>query len=163
MSQHQTKFQRANVAASFDNQDAAEEALLDLRSVGLPDERIGYFSPGGDGRMVDGLATHHRFGASVLGAVLGGALALAVVYLVDRSGAGGPDLVGLGSTFVFAGMCFGGFALGLRGLWVERDDAVIPTDAPFVMTVESGGKSGLVREILRRRGGHEMPTGHLPA
>lgn len=163
MSQHPTKFQRANVAASFDNQDAAEEALLDLRSVGLPDERIGYFSPGRGGHMVDGLAAHHRFGAAVLGSVIGGAVGLGLVYLLYRTGAGGPDLIGLGSTIVFAGMFFGGFALGLRGLWVEHDDAAVPSDAPFVMTVESGGRSGLVREILLRRGGHELHGGHLPA
>jgi hypothetical protein len=55
-----------------------------------------------------------------------------------------------------AGAFAGGAALGFRGVMVEGDDAAIPGDAQYVLTVEAGGNTGVVRDTLRRRGGHEL-------
>jgi len=159
MSHPQTKFQRATVAAAFDSQGGADEALLELRALGFPDSRIGYYyTPGTAGQMVDVLADRNRLVAAVLGGVVGGAIGVGFVYLLHRLGAVDHDLTALATLLGVIGVFAGGAALGFRGVWVERDDAAIPGDAAYVLTVEAGGNGGVVRNTLRRRGGHELPV-----
>jgi hypothetical protein len=158
MSQPQTKFQRATVAAAFDSQGGADEALLELRALGFPDRRIGYFTPGPGRHMIDLLADRNRLVAAVIGGVVGGAIGVGFVYLLHRLGAAGHDPLALYTLLGIIGVFAGGAALGFRGVCVERDDAVIPGDAQYVLTVEAGGNGGAARDTLRRRGGHELPV-----
>ena len=44
MSSHDRKFRAADVVAAFDSQDDADEAVLELREIGVRDDHIGYFS-----------------------------------------------------------------------------------------------------------------------
>jgi hypothetical protein len=164
MRRHESKLQRANVVAGFDSQDSADEALLELRSVGLPDRRIGYYYQAGRGRMVDLLAGRHRFAAAVIWAAVGAAAGVGVVFLLDRAGAAGPDRAGLAVTLGVCGALLLGTAGGIMGLWAERPGDDIPAgDAtPYVMSVEAGGTGGRVWEILCRHGGHAVPHTPVP-
>ena len=161
MSRNESKLARANVVAAFDSQDAADEAVLELRSAGFPDRRIGYFSAGPRGRMEDGLASHHRFAAAVIWGVVGGAIGTGVVLLLHRLGAAGPDPVGMAATIGVCGALGLGVLGGIAGLPARDADAPATGDEPFLLSVEAGGAAGRVWEIVRRRGGHE-PHAHAP-
>lgn len=156
MTRNESKLGRATVVAGFDDQAAAEEALLELRALGLNDDRIGYFASGRGGRMIDHLAGHHRFLASLVWGVVGGAIGAGAVLLLARVGWASPDPVGLAATVGICGALFLGTAGGLWGMGGGPDAAALTTDTPFVLAVNAGSLGGRVQDALTRRGGHEL-------
>ncbi len=164
---HDSKLRRANVVAGFGSQEDADDALLELRNAGIPDRRIGYYHTAEGGRLVDLLANHHRFAATIVWGIVGAALGVGAVYLLDRMGAAGPDPVGMAVTVGACGALFLGTLGEIAGLWTAApgEDAPAPAeaDAPFVMAVEAGGAAGRVAEILHRRGGHDLHPHAPPA
>jgi hypothetical protein len=161
MTRHENKLRRATVVAGFDDQDLADEALLELRSAGLPDGRIGYFCQDRGGRMVDLLSNHHRFAAAMVWGLVGGALGVGIVYGLHLLHAAGPDPVGLAATLGVCGALFLGTLGGLSGVGAD-DEAPLSLDAPYILTVETAA-ADRVWEIIHRRGGHELRPHSVPA
>lgn len=154
MTRNDSKLGRATVVAGFETQGAADEALLELRALGLGDDRVGYFTPGRGGRMTDHL-TGHRFLAALVWGVVGGVAGAGAVLLLARVGGANPDPGGLAATAGVCGALFLGLAGGLWGTGGGPDGA-LSTDAPFVLAVDAGAAGGRVRDVLARRGGHEL-------
>ncbi|MBN9518436.1 hypothetical protein J0H58_07940 [bacterium] len=164
---HDSKLRRANVVAGFDSQEDADDALLELRNAGIPDRRIGYYYAAEGGRMVDLLANHHRFAATIVWGIVGAALGVGAVYLLDRRGAAGPDPAGMAVTVGICVALFFGTLGEIAGLWTAApgEDAPAPaeSEAPFVMAVDARGAADRVAEILHRRSGYDLPPYAPPA
>jgi len=152
--------EQANVAAGFDNQDDADEALLRLRIAGFRDGRIGYYYPAARGRMTDLLARHHHFAGAVIGAIVGAVLGAWGALLLARWDAldWGVDPIGLATT---CGV-FGALFLGTVGGMIELRTGVAGTFTPdgptpsFVLAVDAGDRADQARSILREYGGFDV-------
>jgi hypothetical protein len=162
MMRHEDKLRRATVVAGFDDQDLADEALLELRSAGVPDQRIGYYCHDRGGRMVDLLSNHHRFAAAVVWGLIGGAVGVGIVYGLYLLHAAGPDPVGLAATLGVCGALFLGTLGGVGGVGPDNE-APLSLDDPYILTVETAGSADRVWEIIHRRGGHELRPHTIPA
>jgi hypothetical protein len=171
MRRHGSKLDNANVVAGFDSQADADEAVHALRSHGLSDSRIGYYTRGEPGQLIDLLARRHRFAGAILGGVIGLLLGAGLGWVLDQRGthdASGIDPRGLAATLAIIGALALGAAGGMAGLWTDRPGALAPGDSadPFLIAVDAGDAQDRVRAILRQRGGHELhprEPAHAPA
>ena len=171
--------QNANVAAAFDSQYDADEAVLELRLVGLRVDRIGYFSWSPTGQVSSMLDRNHWLVASAVGTLVGAAIGV----WVARGGAwwvsryfGDLDPWGFTITCATFLALFGGFFGGVIGSGISRRGSPVPEMGkvvePFVIAVDAGNSRDQARTILRRHGGHEVqiggpavpvPFGHVPS
>jgi hypothetical protein len=165
MRHHTSKLENANVVVAFPIQDEAEEALLDLRSVGFRDSQIGYYFSVGKGLMRDTLANYHRVAATVIWGIIGTAAGLALAWGVYLAGFD-ADWFGLSVTCGTFGFLLVGMLGGMVGLTRPGADsyALAPEGQPpyYIMTVNAGDKRGQVLRMMEQRGGHELePTGEV--
>lgn len=171
------RLHNADVVAVFENQDDADEALLQLRLAGFRDDHIGYFSWHPTVGLTNLLDCDYGAAGSVLGGILGALLGVGLAMLLDARYAavtGASDLLGLAIT------CgtFGSLFIGFLGWWVGASipangveaPAVDPTVGPFIMMVAVGNihddpsaqaAHDRAWDVLQRNGGHELPPGAM--
>ncbi len=166
---HDNKSRQADVVAAFENQDDADEAVLQLRLAGFRDRQIGYTGQLPNGRTMDLLERGHGGAGAVLGGIVGAALGIALVpaltWLLTPSG--GPlDSFGLSVTSAV----FGALFVGSIGVWIgmslPRRGVVAPTghlgDGPFVLAVAAGAERDRAWTILHHHG-HDLSSGAAPS
>jgi hypothetical protein len=173
MQAHDNRPESADVVAVFDSQDDADEAVLELREIGVRDDHIGYFSYTPDGGAINLLDRNYWFAGATLGTIVGGALGAWIARLVAGwvSPYGDLDPWGLVATCIVFAALFGAFAGGLIGMGISRRGVAAPMlgpdTGPFVVAVSAGEARDQVWAVLRRHGGHELSAaahpGHLPA
>lgn len=170
MRAHDSRLHRADVIAVFENQDDADEALLQLRLTGFRDSRIGYFAQQANGSLMSMLSRDYAFAGATVGGILGIALGAALAPLVNRWSAAARDvldLFGISTTMIV----FGALFVGLIGWWIGVSIArtrvaaptIDPAAGPFVLAVAAGNRSEQVRAVFREYGGHELPAGAMTA
>jgi hypothetical protein len=179
MHAHDSRVHSADVVAVFENQDDADEALLQLRLSGFRDDHIGYFSWHPTVGLTDLLERHHGFSGSVLGGILGGFLGVGMAMVLNDWYAaltGAHDFLGLAITC----SVFMALFIGFMGWWIGASFAargvempiLDPAIGPFIMAVSTGdmhddpnASSARARawEVLHRNGGHELsPNAMMP-
>ena len=161
---HHNRSHRADVVVAFENQDDADDAVLQLRLAGFRDTQIGYAGRLRSGRMLDLLERDRSFAGSVLGGIIGAALGIAITPALARllSPSGGPyDLFGLGVTTAVSAALFVGFIGGWIGMSLHRGGTEVPatdpTDGPFILAVAAGEARPRAWEILHHHG-HDLPA-----
>lgn len=154
--------ERADVVAAFDNQDDADEALLQLRLAGFRDKQIGYSGRLLNGQTMDLLERDRSFGGALMGTVIGAALGVAMTPMLARMlsfGDGPNEMFGLGVTAAVCGAMFLGFMGGWIGMGMHRRGVEAPVtdreDGPFVLAVSAGAGRARAWEILHRHG-HDL-------
>jgi len=152
------------VVVAFNNQDDADEAVLQLRLAGFRDTQIGFTGRLPNGRGVDLLERDHSFAGAVLGSIIGAALGVALTpalawLLAPATGA--HDTFGLGVTSAVCGAMFGGFVGGWIGMGMHRRGVEAPVpgaaDGPFILAVSAGDARNQAWEIMHRHG-HDLPS-----
>ncbi len=165
---------KADVVAVFENQDDADEAVLQLRLSGFRDRQIGYYGAHLDGTTEDLLEHDRWFGGAVLGGIVGaalGAVAAPALAWLMAAPTGPHDLFGLAITSAVVGALFLSFVGGWIGMSVTRRSVDLPenstADGAFVLALMAGAARDRAWAIIRRFGGHEphsgMPAPHAPA
>lgn len=153
----------ANVVATFDTQDEADEALLELRLAGFRDGRIAYFARTPTGELTDLLERNFWITGAAIGAIVGALLGVWLARIIP--GWESPyvrrlDAFGLTVTCATFGSlflsCAGGMiGAGIRRRWLATPN-LVPTDAPFIIAVSAGEDRQLAVAALERRGGHDV-------
>ena len=153
---------RADVVAVFENQDDADEALLQLRLAGFRDRQIGFYGAHLDGTSEDLLERDQWFAGAVIGGVAGAAFGVAIAPALAWLMApmtGPHDLFGLSVTCGVFGALFVSFLGAWVGMSVPRRGvdvpAISPADGPFVLAVSAGSAHYRAQEIVHRFGGHD--------
>jgi hypothetical protein len=170
MRAHDGKLHSANVIAVFDNQEDADEAVLQLRLSGFRDRQIGYFSQHPTRGLTDLLEHDREFAGSVIGGIAGAALGVGMAWAINRwfaIGVDAPDIFGLSITLGTFMALFVGFIGWCIGAGVERRavdaPAVDATVGPFVVAVSAGDATDLAWHAIHHHGGHEVPPGVMMA
>jgi hypothetical protein len=165
-----TRSRDANVVATFDSQFDADEAILELRLAEFRDSQIGYFTHSPNGELTDLLERNYWMAGAGLGAIAGAALGVWLARLIpywETHYLRGLDPLGLLITCSVFGALFLGTMGGLIGGATSRRTIAAPaigqTDGPLIVAVRSGEEHDKAAELLRRRGGHVMVSGTLPA
>jgi hypothetical protein len=166
-----TRSRDANVVATFDSQYDADEAILELRLAGFRDSQIGYFTHSPNGELTDLLERNYWIAGAGLGAIAGAALGVWLARLIpqwETQYLRGLDPLGLLITCSIFGALFVGTMGGLIGEGIRRRTAIAApaigqTDGPLIVAVRAGEEHDKAAELLRRRGGHVMVSGTLPA
>ena len=160
----------ANVVASFDSQDDADEAVLELRELGFRDQHIGYFSYSPDGGPIELLDRNHWFAGATVGTIVGGVIGVCIARAVVAVSAGpftGLDPWGLAVAYGVVAALFGEFVGGLIGMGIPRRSMAAPVPGPdtgpFVIAVSAGEARDQARTALSRHGGHELRPEGAPA
>jgi len=153
----------ANVVATFDTQDEADEALLELRLAGFRDRRIGYFARTPAGEMTDLLERNFWITGATIGAIVGALLGVWLARIIP--GWESPyvrriDSFGLMVTCATFGSlflsCAGGMiGAGMRRRWLGMPK-LGPADAPFVIAVAADEDRELAIAVLQHRGAHDL-------
>jgi hypothetical protein len=166
MTAHKDKLHRADVVAMFENQDDADEAVLQLRLAGLSDDHIGYFAQHPVRGLIDLIAHDRRFAGSVLGGVAGTALGVWTAQFVNGWSATFDVLVdsfGLAATLGVTGALFVGFVGWWIGTGISRREVRLPDINPaigaFIVAVSAGALRDRAWSLIRQHGGHELPPG----
>ncbi len=164
---HDNKSPTADVIAAFDNQDDADEALLQLRLAGFRDKQIGYTGRLANGHTTDLMERDHSFAGATLGGIVGAALGVAIAPGLARlmSPPTGPsDLFYLEITCAVFGALFISFVGGWIGMSMHRRGvdapAPAPGDGPFVLAVNSGNARDRAWSILHQHG-HDLASGPI--
>ena len=162
MSHKQNKLTDANVIGGFYIQDEAEEALLELRSVGFRDYQIGYYLSSGEGMMRDYLANYHRTAAAIIWGIIGAAGGM-VLALAIFQGNSHLDWWGLACTCGTFGALLLGTLGGMMGLNPPRVGTFVmaPHDQPqyYIMAVNAGPERNQALAIFEKHGGHQLEVG----
>jgi ABC-type enterochelin transport system permease subunit len=163
MLSHYTRPRDANVVAIFDDQNGADEAVLELRLARFRDHQIGYFSRSSSGELTDLLERNFWIVGSTLGALAGAALGIAIAHVLpawENSYARAIDPLGLAITCATFGVLFASFIGGMIGGSIPRSIVNVPLlgrDAgPFVLAVCTDERQDQALEILRGHGGQEV-------
>jgi hypothetical protein len=166
---HKSKLHKADVITVFENQDDADEAVLQLRLSGFRDAQIGYFAQHEHG-LTDLLDHDREFAGSVIGGVTGAVLGVGMAKVMNEwfaSMVGASDFFGLAITLASFGALFVGFIGWCIGVAIPRPavaaPAVDPNVGPFILAVESGDTPELARSIMHEYGGHDLPPGAMLA
>jgi|GEM_PF-7049300 len=179
MQPHDSRLHNADVAAVFENQDDADEALLQLRLSGFRDDHIGYFAWHPTAGLTNLLDRDHGAAGSILGGILGAFLGVGLAYLLNTRYAevtGAHDFLGLAITCA----TFASLFIGFLGWWVGASiaargveaPAIDPAVGPFIMMVSIGNihdkpdaqeAHDRAWAVLHRNGGHELPPGAIMA
>ncbi len=170
MNSHDSRLHNADVVAAFENQDDADEAVLQLRATGFHDNQIGYFAWQLNGSLMDLLDRHYGFAGSVIGGIAGALLGVGAAPLLDEWSIRVMDLhdpLGLAITLG----TFGALFVGFIGWWIGASmmrrgveaPAVVPTAGSFVVAVSAGDARELAWAAIRQHGGHELPPGAMMA
>jgi hypothetical protein len=160
----------ANVIAVFENQDDADEAVLQLRLSGFRDRQIGYFAQHPTRGLTDLLEHDREFAGSVIGGIAGAFLGVGMAWALNKWFAnieGARDFFGLAITLG----TFGAFFVGFIGWWIGEGISRRAVDAPlvdssvgpFVLAVSAGEATDLAWHAIHHHGGHELPPGALMA
>jgi hypothetical protein len=170
MRAHHSKLHRADVVAAFENQDDADEAVLQLRLAGFDDEHIGYFTRHPTRGLTDLIDHDHAFAGSVIGGVLGILMGVGAARLLDRwsdMAANVRDPLGLMLTLATFGALFLGFVGWGIGVGISRRaveaPAIDPSVGAFIIAVAAGPASQTAWAAIRAHGGHELPPGAMTA
>jgi len=159
MSHSNNKLENANVVAGFYIQDEAEDALLELRSVGFQDKQIGYYLSSGRGMMRDYLAEYHRAAASIIWGIIGAAGGVLLAWAIFQGG-WDQDLWGLSLTCGTFGALLLGTLGGMIGLNRPQPGTFViaPQDQPqyYIMAVNAGSDRNQALAIVEKHGGHEL-------
>ena len=168
MRTHDSGLHRADVIAVFENQDDADEAVLQLRLSGFRDSQIGYFSQLPNGRLTDLLDHDREFAGSIVGGGAGALLGAGAAQWLNEWFAlrtGTSDLFGLAVTLATFGALFVGFVGWWIGVGIARRaveaPAIGPDVGPFILAVETGPESENVRSMLHEYGGRDLPPGAM--
>ena len=156
----------ASIVAVFENQDDADEAVLELRLARFRDNRIGYFSRSSTGAMTDLLERNYWVAGAMLGSVAGAALGVWTARLLpawESPYLQSIDPFGLMVTCAAFGILFVSFIGGMIGASVPRSivnpPRLAPEAGPFVLAVSAEERQDQARAALRRHGGREvLPT-----
>jgi hypothetical protein len=163
MLEHKSDARTANLVATFDTQDEADEALLELRLAGFPDREIGYFARTPTGEMTDLLERNFWIGGATIGAILGIALGIWLARIIpslESTYVRRLDSFGLMVTCATFGALFastigGLIGAGMRRRWLGTPN-LGPAAYPFILEVRADSKQSLAMEALNRRGAHEI-------
>jgi len=159
MSHTNNKLTNANLVAGFYIQDEAEEALLELRSVGFRDNQIGYYLSSGRGMMRDYLANYHRAAAAIIWGIIGAAGGV-VLALAIFQGGWDQDLWGLSLTCGTFGALLLGTLGGMIGLNQPQPGTFViaPLDQPqyYIMALNAGSDRNQALAIVEKHGGHQL-------
>ena len=154
---------KADVVAVFENQDDADEAVLQLRLSGLRDRQIGYYGWHLNGTAEDLLDHDRWFGGAVVGGIIGaalGAVAAPALAWLMAAPTGPHDLFGLAITSGVTGLLFLSFVGGWIGMRVARRSVDLPensaADGSFVLALMAGAARDRAWSIIRQFGGHEL-------
>jgi hypothetical protein len=161
---------RADVVAAFENQDDADEAVLQLRLAGLSDNRIGYYVQDPAHGLTDLIAHDRRVVGALVGGILGTVLGVWAGYVWNLEAVMGHALRDNFGATVTLGTC-GALFLGVVGWWlgtgVERRSvrapAVDPKVGAFILAVSAGALRDRAWALIRQHGGHEVPPEALTA
>lgn len=170
MRAHDNRLHSADVIAVFENQDDADEAVLQLRLSGFRDSQIGYFAQNPTRGLTDLLDHDREFAGSVIGGIAGAFLGVwSAQYLNGwfTEATGTSDFFGLALTLGGFGALFVGFLGWCIGEGISRRavdaPAVDPAVGPFIIAVSAGEASDLAWHAIHHRGGHELPPGAMMA
>jgi uncharacterized protein (TIGR02271 family) len=162
--------QRDTAVGVFQDREAADRAVRDLKQAGFRDDQIGYTTPNQDEKRNDDAGTTggytsggHVIGGAVAGGVLGGIAGAIAAGLIPGIG---PLLAGgiLAVTAAGAGLgAAGGSLIGaLTSLGVPHDEAQYyegeARSGRSLVTVKSGGRYDEARSILQGAGAYDMET-----
>jgi hypothetical protein len=155
---------RADVVATFENQNDADEAVLQLRLAGVGDNHIGYFTQNPRRGLIDLIAHDRRFSGSVLGGIVGTVLGVLAARLVNGQAVAFDsvsDPFGLAVTLGTSGALFFGFVGWWLGTGVSRRSVEMPAVnthiGAFILAVSAGALRDRAWALVRRHGGHELP------
>jgi len=170
MFEHKSDAKRATLFGVFENQNDADEGLLELRLAGFRDHQIGYFSRTPTGGMTDLLERNFWISGAAIGAFTGIILGFWLARIIpglESTYARNLDSFGLMVTSATFGALFVSTIGGLIGIGMPRrwlgTPHLDPTAYPFVLAVSAGSDHNLAMEALRRRGAHEIwSTDTLP-
>lgn len=161
--------ERDTAVGVFQDRNAADRAVRDLKQAGFKDDQIGYTTPnqndkqaaaGTEGGYTSG---GHVIGGAVAGGVVGGIAGAIAAGLIPGIG---PILAGgiLAVTAAGAGLgAAGGSLIGaLTSLGVPHDEAQYyegeARSGRSLVTVKSGGRYEEARSILQGAGAYDMQT-----
>ena len=162
---HDNTLRHADVVAAFDNQDDADEALLQLRLAGFRDTQIGYTGRLANGHTTDLMERDHSIAEAVFGGIagtaLGAALAPTMAWLMAPP-TGPSDLFNLSITCAVFGALFVSFVGGWIGMSLHRRGVDAPAttfaDGPFILAVSAGNARDRAWTILHEHG-HDLSSG----
>lgn len=162
MRAHDNNLHSADVVASFESQDDADEALLQLRLSGFSDDQIGYFAQHPTRGLTEILTHDRSFSGSVIGGLVGAALGVGLARALNlwawRMDA--PDIYGLSITLGTFMALFVGFIGWGIGIGVHRRAVDPPTvdesAGPFVIAVHAGEARTRAWDAIHSRGGHQL-------
>jgi hypothetical protein len=160
----------ADVVAVFDSQDAADEAILQLRLNKFPDGQIGYFMWHPTAGLTDLYDRSYAGAGVVVGSVVGAALGYGAAWLLNQwsvVAADVSDFFGLAVTCATVAAMFGGFIGWMIGVEIHRRGIeapnVDPAVGPYIIAVHAGDAQERAWGIIHRYGGHELPPGAMMA
>ena len=82
MLEHNSQPRTANVVATFDTQDEADEALLEVRLAGFRDRRVAYFARTPTGELTDLLERNSWITGAAIGAIVGALLGVWLARII---------------------------------------------------------------------------------
>lgn len=155
------------VVGVFKDRANAQDAIRDLRQLGIPEEHIGVIGPGDDGtgtKVEEGAGIGAMAGAGT-GALWALGIAAGVLPAIGPVVAGGL----LGSLLASAAgaAAVGGVVGALVGLGIPEDEAHFYegelTSGRTVVTVRDEYHQGEAERILRRHGAYDRSSWQAPA
>jgi hypothetical protein len=166
MRAHEDKLYNADVVAMFENQDDADEAVLQLRLLGLSDDHIGFYTQHPVRGLTDLIAHDRRFSGSVVGGIVGTGLGVWAAQLLNGWSLTVDALSDFFGAAVTLGTC-GALFVGFLGWWIGtgitcqsvRAPAVDPHVGAFILAVSAGDLHDRAWSVIRQHGGHELPAG----
>jgi len=164
MHEHDHRSRTVNVVATFETQDEADEALLELRLAGFRDRQIGYFGRTPTGELTDLLERNFWITGATIGAVAGALLGIWLARIlpnVESTYVRRLDAFGLMVTCATFGSLFLSCAGGIVGAGITRRWLPAPEElgreaAPLIIAVDAGEDRDLVIAALQHRGGYDI-------
>jgi hypothetical protein len=166
MRDHHDERLTPDVVAVFENQDDADQAVLQLYGQGFTDRQIGYYTWHPFAGLMNLSDRSYGFSGSIIGGIVGAALGVGLAFLLniwsDQARAL-RDFLGLAITCgtclcLFVGLIGWGIGIGMHRSGVEMP-AVDPSVGPFILALHAGPARDAVWTILHRCGGSEVPAG----
>jgi hypothetical protein len=156
----------ADVVAMFENQDDADEAVLQLRLLGLPNDHIGYFAQHPERGWMDLIDHNLEYIVGLIGGIVGAVLCVWLARVIDgwsRQADAVTDSFGLAVTLGTCGALFGSFLGWWIGTGIElrsvRAPAIDPAIGSFILAVSAGELRDRAWTVIHDHGGHELPPG----
>ena len=164
MHEHDHRSRTANVVATFETQDEADEALLELRLAGFRDRQIGYFARTPTGELTDLLERNFWITGATIGAIIGalvGVWLARIIPALESPYARRLDTFGLVVTCATFGSlflsCAGGMiGAGITRRWLPAPEELGSEAAPFVIAVNADADRDLAIAALQHRGGYNI-------